>query len=287
MNIERLLRPVRGFQLQRLNDNCFILKFNYKLDRTHALEGSPWLLDRCALLLSLIPSEANPETMALDLMNIVVRLHNIPAGLRNPDMTGRLCEKMGTVLEVIPPKGDTYQVYMRVRMQIMITKPFIRGTYLRLGEGRRQWVSFSYERMPTYCFLCGLVDHMEKKCPMRFQDDFIDPGTEFPYGEWLKATPFAAPGQIWSTGSSNGPVRTSSLESPRGNRGMRIFEVSASDAPSRGQRGVGTMDENDSHLVNQQVMERKGVSSLVSKGSGEGKKTREVVKVSQTKNRKK
>lgn len=142
LNIERLLRLVRGFQFQFLSDNCFILQFNHKLDRTHALEGCSWLLDRCALLLSLILPEANPETMALNLMNIVVCLHNIPTGFCKPDMARRLCWKLGTVLEVIPPKGDVYHVYMRVRVQISMKEPFQRGTFLRLGEGMRQWVSF-------------------------------------------------------------------------------------------------------------------------------------------------
>lgn len=50
-NIERLLRSVKGFQLESLGDNRFMLRFNHPLDRTHALEGCSWLLEQCAMLL--------------------------------------------------------------------------------------------------------------------------------------------------------------------------------------------------------------------------------------------
>lgn len=30
---------------------------------------------------------------------------------------------------------------------------------------------------------------MEKRCPTRYADEFVDLGLDFPYGEWMKATP--------------------------------------------------------------------------------------------------
>lgn len=38
-----------------------------------------------------------------------------------------------------------------------------------------------------FCFICGIIGHIEKKCPMRFSDTFVDPGTDFSYDSWLKA----------------------------------------------------------------------------------------------------
>lgn len=161
-NVERLLRPVMGFQFQSFGENRFLLQFNHALDRTHAMEGSPWLLDRCAMLLSLVSQDANPETMALNLMTIVVRLMNIPLGYRNPMIARRLCASLGYVVEVIPPKGDGPQVYIRVKVQIDILEPILRGVHLRIGNGTRQWVAFVYERMPVYCYLCGVIGHLER-----------------------------------------------------------------------------------------------------------------------------
>lgn len=162
------------------------MKFNHRLDRTYALEGCPWLLDKNALLVSLISEDTSPEEMVLESMNIVVRLHKIPMIYRKAEFASRQCATMGKVLEVIPPKGSSYQDYIRVRVQLQISEPFQRGTYLRWQNGTRSWIPFTYERMPVYCFLCGLVGHVERKCRMRFEDGFVDPGRDFPYGDWLK-----------------------------------------------------------------------------------------------------
>lgn len=161
-NIGRLLHPVMGLQFPSFGDNHILLQFNHPLDRTHAMKGSPWLIDRCAMLLSKISPDANMETMPLNMMSIVVRLSNIPFGHRNPAVARSLCASLGVVDEVIPPKGDGPQSYVRVRVQINITEPIPRGVYLRIGSGSRHWVSFTYERMPVYCYLCGLGGHLER-----------------------------------------------------------------------------------------------------------------------------
>lgn len=51
MNIGRLIWHVRGFSFQDLGENKFVLWFNHKLDCGIALEGSPWLINRCAMQL--------------------------------------------------------------------------------------------------------------------------------------------------------------------------------------------------------------------------------------------
>lgn len=110
-NIERLLRPVKGVRFQFLEENRFILHFYHPLDRTHALEGSPWLIQGNALLLALITPNEDPEKMHINNMNIIVRLSNIPRQLRKPEVARKLCANIGTIVEVIPPK---------VRQQLII-----------------------------------------------------------------------------------------------------------------------------------------------------------------------
>lgn len=121
-NIERILRSVRGFRFQDLGENHFMLRFNHRLDRTHALEGCPWLLDRHALLLALIPPNGNPYTVDVEEMMIIVRLNNIPGFLHNPEMARKICAKFGRVIEAIPPRGDIYQPFIRVKVQMNISE---------------------------------------------------------------------------------------------------------------------------------------------------------------------
>lgn len=89
-------------------------------------------------------------------------------------------------MEVIPQKGDFVQIYFRVRVEANISKPLLCGIYLRIRDGSRKWITFSYERMPLYCYLCDIVSYHEKKCLSKFRDGFVDLGQNFPYCDWLK-----------------------------------------------------------------------------------------------------
>lgn len=104
-------------------------------------------------------------------------------------MISQVGASLGIFIEMVMSKQDEFLDYVRIRVGVDVTKEIMRGSFIRLSDGSRRWISFAYERMPLYCCLCGFVGHMEKKCPSRFADDFVDPGQDFPSGEWLKAVP--------------------------------------------------------------------------------------------------
>lgn len=56
--------------------------------------------------------------MVLNLMSIVVRLMNIPQPYKKPGIASKLCTKFATVVEVIPPKGEFIQTYLRVKVEV-------------------------------------------------------------------------------------------------------------------------------------------------------------------------
>lgn len=48
------------------------------------------------------------------------------------------------------------------------------------------WAEFKYERLPNFCFLCGVIGHTERFCHLMFEG--ANEETERPYGAWLRAT---------------------------------------------------------------------------------------------------
>lgn len=54
---------------------------------------------------------------------------------------------------------------MRVRVDLPINRPLRRGGNIVNPEGEKFWVTFKYERLPTFCFLRGILGHDEKHCP--------------------------------------------------------------------------------------------------------------------------
>ena len=54
--------------------------------------------------------------------------------------------------------------FMQIRVDIPIDKPLQRGGNIVNLEGEKYWVTFKYERLPNFCFLCGVLGHDEKHC---------------------------------------------------------------------------------------------------------------------------
>ncbi|PIN18148.1 hypothetical protein CDL12_09184 [Handroanthus impetiginosus] len=77
---------------------------------------------------------------------------------------------------------------MRVKVGIDVSKSLRRGLTLRISETEKLCIDFIYERLPLYYYLCGLLGHLEKRFPVRHDDNFQDPGQKFEYGPWLVAS---------------------------------------------------------------------------------------------------
>ena len=71
--------------------------------------------------------------------------------------------------------------------------------------GAKIWVNFWYEKLPNFCYICGLLDHTENDCYKNYQQD--QPQT-WDYGPMLHAFPHR--GRIFTRPNSNKvPVRQS------------------------------------------------------------------------------
>ncbi|CAH9109974.1 unnamed protein product [Cuscuta europaea] len=59
---------------------------------------------------------------------------------------------------------------MRIRVCMDIRKPLKKGTTLKKG-GIGHWVDFKYEKLPNFCFICGIIDHSDKFCLVVYEGD--------------------------------------------------------------------------------------------------------------------
>ncbi|KAL0430277.1 UNVERIFIED_CONTAM: hypothetical protein Sradi_0653700 [Sesamum radiatum] len=84
--------------------------------------------------------------------------------------------------------GNVWGSSMRIRVFVDVTKPLKRVLKIRTTLGDEQLLSFTYERLPNFCYLCGCLGHLSKFCELRFAENFTDPGEATPFGPWLRAT---------------------------------------------------------------------------------------------------
>ncbi|KAL5789808.1 hypothetical protein ACOSQ2_004696 [Xanthoceras sorbifolium] len=99
-----------------------------------------------------------------------------------------LGSQIGTIREVdAGASGDCLGKYIRVRVEIDIGKPLQRFLKVNLGSSAKDVVMLlRYERLPEYCFECGMVGHSIQEC-----DCGLGPGgrgkDEVAYGLWMQA----------------------------------------------------------------------------------------------------
>ena len=54
--------------------------------------------------------------------------------------------------------------FLRVRVEIDDSKPLCHGSKVLPNGDSEGWVSFKYEKMPNFCYWCGMVTHDDKEC---------------------------------------------------------------------------------------------------------------------------
>ncbi|GLT54067.1 hypothetical protein SLA2020_272980 [Shorea laevis] len=81
--------------------------------------------------------------------------------------------------------GVGWGEYMRVRIILDLKKPLSRGQLLKL-QGASVWVAFQYEKLPIFCFNCGIIRHGAAGCLSSGGRRTLGAGRADQFGKWLR-----------------------------------------------------------------------------------------------------
>ncbi|CAN1842039.1 hypothetical protein LINPERHAP1_LOCUS36716 [Linum perenne] len=59
---------------------------------------------------------------------------------------------------------------MRIRVRMDVRRALKREKKIKRPGGNVEVGRFRYEKLPTFCFLCGLMGHVERNCQVRFDN---------------------------------------------------------------------------------------------------------------------
>ena len=95
-----------------------------------------------------------------------VRVMKLPIGLMNKATGVAIGENLGTFLEVDAEEDElAIGHFLRVKILLDIRKPLQRGVTMELNaKGDKLWCPVVYEFLPNFCYLCGLLGHIDKSC---------------------------------------------------------------------------------------------------------------------------
>ncbi|KAL8476852.1 hypothetical protein ACS0TY_029232 [Phlomoides rotata] len=60
------------------------------------------------------------------------------------------------------------KIPLRVRVNVDVSMSLKRFKSIRRGEGVSFWITFRYEKLSTFCFVCGRVGHTESYCEVKY-----------------------------------------------------------------------------------------------------------------------
>jgi hypothetical protein len=184
-----------------LGDNLFLIEFEDAKDKKRVLEGRPWVFEGNLFLVEDFDGRIAPSAIPFKKAFFWVRMKNLPLACMGRDVGFKIGSSVGEVEEVDADKdGIGWGEFLRVKILIDLSKPLPRGRKLKF-EGESTWVSFQYERLPRFCFHCGVISHGHEGCQKRSVLRNHENTTE--YGMWLKAeSPTRRPEKIQGRGHS-------------------------------------------------------------------------------------
>ncbi|XP_060963951.1 uncharacterized protein LOC133033270 [Cannabis sativa] len=164
-----LWQPGMGMYVKELNPNLFLFQFYHEVDIQRVIDGSPWTYDRKPFIFTRLKEGDNPRLVKINHVDMWVQLHDLQTGNMTLSVVTALENFIGTFLESDPNNFlGVWRDCLRIRVRINVEKPIKRRMKISIDDSSWYWVNFKYERLPTFCFICGIIGHTERFCPRLF-----------------------------------------------------------------------------------------------------------------------
>lgn len=212
--------PLGKMEMSIVEENFFLFRFEHRPDINKVLREGPWRFNDHPV--AVLEAKAGIEVKREDLVMVPywIQIYNIPL-FNQTEATARY---VGSLIS-----DDVIDVDATVRRQTGVLPSFIRvkvaiDTSFRLPRGtsfgkgvNEVKMAFKYERLLSFCYLCGMVDHelADCDCPIPEGFDMNKP----PYADWLRGIPPRIP--VWQRQGVSGmtpgenPFMTSSQRTRR------------------------------------------------------------------------
>lgn len=169
-------------------DNKFIAEFEFVGEKTRVLAGCPWLLDGNLVSVADFDGITPPAAMNFDFESFWVRMYNLPLACMGKETAWKIGSLVGVVEEVDVGKGEAgWGEYLQVKIRMNLSQPLARGRMLHLHSGS-SWVGFKYEKLPKFCFHCGVIRHGTLGCTQGGGSKGPESNISTPYGHWLRVS---------------------------------------------------------------------------------------------------
>jgi hypothetical protein len=181
----RAWQPSKRVTFKTLGSNLFLIDFEDEWDKVRIMEGRPWTFD--GHLVSMVDYDGVMPLaqVEFDKAAFWVRMFDLPLACMGKEVGFSIGSSVGKVEEVdVADDGVGWGEFLRVRIILDLSKPLPRGRTIRVRD-KSIWVFFKYEKIPKFCFKCGVVRHGGRGCEVSEGQRTNRGGSENAYGLWL------------------------------------------------------------------------------------------------------
>lgn len=133
-----------------------------------------------------IQGNEDPKEVLLNEIDIWVQVYDIPKGCVSEIILQSIANHVGCFVKTDPANfNGPWKSYYRVRVRMDVYKPLKRRMRIKWEGGQWSWVNFKYERLGTFCFVCGKIGHSDRDCSVVYAN--MGREVERAYGTWLRA----------------------------------------------------------------------------------------------------
>ncbi|KAL4342320.1 hypothetical protein GQ457_08G033220 [Hibiscus cannabinus] len=158
-----------------------------KAAREMILKRQPWTIHDDLFSIEPYKPEWRTFDFSFTCMVILVRVFQLPLRAMNGAMGLQLGGIIGTAIRVDHRvDGGNLGEFLRILVSINITKPLRHCIMLGNGQGQKPSpCPLKYERLPRFCYFCGLRGHELASCSTKPADLDI---RKLQYGSWLRVS---------------------------------------------------------------------------------------------------
>ncbi|KAL8532819.1 hypothetical protein ACS0TY_009144 [Phlomoides rotata] len=176
-------RPKKGLYVKDIGECRYVFQIFHMMDVKRVEDGSPWSFGTYLLLLHQLDKGDHPLQVPL----FWVHIYDLPLGFFSERIGQQLGDFVGQFVEYDESnKSSNWRSFMRIKVLVDVTKALKRGKCIKKVDGSVFVVSFKYEKLNQFCFVCGRLSHTENFCEVVFNAPEGE-DVRRDWGPWLKA----------------------------------------------------------------------------------------------------
>uniref|UniRef100_A0A803Q028 Zinc knuckle CX2CX4HX4C domain-containing protein n=1 Tax=Cannabis sativa TaxID=3483 RepID=A0A803Q028_CANSA len=185
--------PLNGrfdVSLSIYESDSYLVTFGCEGDLRRVLSKEPWHFHNQHMILCLPSVLQNASMESYTITPFWVQVFRLPFLSKTASLARTLGNLIGTFIEVFEDSlNEGWGLFLRIRVGIDVSKPLLRGqmvTFPWMADDL--WLDYRYERLPDFCYECGIVGHVFDKCALFMEK--IDEGKEpdLSYGPWMEGS---------------------------------------------------------------------------------------------------